>query len=84
MPRYVLLEHRFSFRSTGRNHWDLMLETDAQLLTWALEENPFSGSETAGVQLPLHRSEYLDYEGPIRVQRGEVRRGLPGLICGWM
>lgn len=78
MPRFVLLEHRFLSGQPGRNHWDLMLETDGQLLTWALEENPFSGSETAGVQLPLHRSEYLDYEGPISGQRGEVRRGYAG------
>lgn len=69
MPRYVILEHQWN-----GIHWDLMLENEGVLRTWALD-SPI----TAGVDLPAraladHRLFYLDYEGEVSGGRGSVRR----------
>lgn len=37
----------------------------------------------AARRLPDHRSQYLDYEGPISGNRGEVRRLLAGTCTWW-
>lgn len=67
--RYVILHH------TGwiEDHFDLMLETDAEspLLTWRLDRWP---DPTTTTPLPPHRRAYLDYEGPVSNNRGQVRR----------
>ena len=55
-----------------------MLETEAGLRTWRLEpardRTPEDAGPIAAMSLPLHRSLYLDYEGPVSGGRGEVRR----------
>ncbi len=71
--RYVILHH------TGwtEDHFDLMLETDnaSPLLTWRLDRWP---DPTAITPLPAHRRAYLEYEGPVSNDRGQVRRVASG------
>lgn len=74
MLRFVLLRHEPGPASARVLHWDLMLEEEAGLRTWALEAEPARGSSVAAVQLPVHRKAYLDYEGPVSGQRGAVTR----------
>lgn len=78
MPRFVLLHHDFPPRLGKPSHWDLMLEDDGVLITWALAEQPAAGgaggSTIAATRLADHRLDYLDYEGPVSGDRGSVRR----------
>ena len=75
--RFVVQEHR----QGEAVHWDLMLQmppalsVQGKLATWRLSVLP--GQEQA-VNLPAiktfdHRPMYLDYEGPISGQLGQVR-----------
>jgi hypothetical protein len=73
MPRYVILYHQMPVESGRRSHWDLMLETNQRLRTWALAEPPQPESVVAASWLPDHRLAYLDYEGPVSGNRGTVR-----------
>jgi hypothetical protein len=68
-PRFVVLEHRWD-----GVHWDLMLESEGALRTWALSAFPTVGEDIPANALPDHRIAYLDYEGPISGNRGSVRR----------
>ena len=74
MPRFVVLEHCLPADAARGLHWDLMLEAPPALRTWALSAAPAMHGEIAAEQLPPHRMEYLDYEGPISGGRGSVRR----------
>jgi hypothetical protein len=81
MPRFVLLRHDCPPSSGKPSHWDLMLERDGALLTWSLPVLPAAWQKTGGAttpiavtRLPDHRLAYLDYEGPVSGDRGEVRR----------
>src|SRR6188768_807681 len=74
MPRFVILQHVTPPESERRTHYDLMLEQDGKLLTWAIPERPRAGLKMAATRLPDHRLSYLDYEGPISGNRGEVTR----------
>ncbi len=88
MPRFVILEHDHPFL-----HWDLMFEAGSTLRTWRLSrpfaadpgsaEHDLHGSaEVARIpaeELPDHRIEYLDYEGPVSNNRGSVKR----VESGW-
>ena len=73
MPlRFVILHHTVH----GGEHWDLMLEQGNTLLTWQLLREPF---ELASLPIPArrigdHRKAYLDYEGSLSRNRGDVRR----------
>jgi len=67
--RFVLLEHCWN-----GVHWDLMLERDGALKTWALAEPPRPGETIEAGALPDHRLAYLDYEGPVSGDRGAVHR----------
>src|SRR4051794_40486433 len=70
MPRFVVLEHDHPVL-----HWDLMLEADGVLHTWRLAQPPLpSSAAIEATPLPDHRLMYLDYEGPIRGNRGAVKR----------
>lgn len=51
-----------------------MLERDGVLMTWRLSELPAASAPIAATRLDDHRIDYLDYEGPISGDRGEVRR----------
>ncbi len=78
MPRFVVLEHRFPAGSDRTSHWDLMLESAEDLLTWACENDPFTGRATSATALPNHRVAYLDFEGEISRGRGTVRQVYAG------
>lgn len=74
MSRFVVLHHLTPAGAERPAHWDLMLEAEGVLRTWALDDEPAAGRATAALRLPDHRLAYLDYEGPIGGGRGEVRR----------
>src|SRR5687768_14660009 len=74
MPRYVILQHITPPEAERGTHYDLMLEQDGKLVTWAIPEPPRAGLRTSATKLSDHRLAYLDYEGPISGDRGEVRR----------
>ena len=76
--RFVLLRHEYPLGHERTSHWDLMLEQDGKLLTWALSKSLQPGTTIAAQQLPDHRIEYLDYEGPVSRGRGSVSRVLKG------
>jgi hypothetical protein len=69
MPRFVILEHDHPH---GR-HYDLMLEADGALKTWAIADPPEIGVAQLAEPLPDHRLVYLDYEGPVSGDRGTVK-----------
>src|SRR4051794_23553598 len=63
MPRFVLLRHETPAGSERPTHFDLMLEHNGVLRTWALSGLPAAGEPLLAEQLPDHRLAYLDYEG---------------------
>lgn len=71
MLRYAILIHDYPHL-----HWDLLVEhsPDERLTTWRLEHPPEAGVSLLAEALPDHRRLYLDYEGPISGNRGEVKR----------
>ena len=76
MQQYVILRH-----DHPELHWDLMLEEGDVLKTWRLpqppEIDPASDETTLDLTaeaLPDHRLVYLEYEGPVSGDRGEVSR----------
>jgi DNA polymerase Ligase (LigD) len=74
MPRFVILRHEMPGGERQGVHWDLMLEQAGVLRTWALTEEPAAGKEIAADYLADHRLAYLEYEGPVSGDRGEVSR----------
>lgn len=74
MHRFVVLRHEPGAASDRKLHWDLMLEDDSGLRTWALDSEPRSGASIDATELPEHRKDYLDYEGPVSNDRGFVTR----------
>lgn len=72
MLRFVILEHAPGHTAGKPLHWDLMLETETGLLTWALTTTPTLDRDIQADPLPIHRKRYLDYEGPISGERGSV------------
>lgn len=73
LPRFVLLRHELD-SGHGGTHWDLMLEQNSTLKTWALADRPESGKTISAKALPDHRLRYLAYEGPVSGDRGRVTR----------
>lgn len=76
MQQYVILRHDFP-----ELHWDLMLEQEGVLKTWRLPSPPEidpasdeSSIDLIAEALPDHRLAYLEYEGPVSGDRGEVSR----------
>jgi hypothetical protein len=70
MPRFVILQHT----TKEGTHWDFMLEEAEGLRTWSLPSPPEAGKEIPAKELPRHRLIYLEYEGPISGDRGQVSR----------
>ena len=69
MARFAVLIHDYPVL-----HWDLMLEKEATLRTWRLARPPAETGPIDAEPLPDHRLAYLDYEGPVSGDRGNVRR----------
>lgn len=58
-----------------KTHFDLMLESGESLRTWAVDRWPLNvGESCAALPLANHRIAYLDYEGPVSGDRGQVTR----------
>jgi hypothetical protein len=73
-PPFVLLHHLLP----EGDHWDLCLDQGDTLATWQLMEDP-TGPGSGAAFLPArriqdHRRAYLEYEGPVSGNRGEVVR----------
>ena len=69
MPRYVILEHDWPMR-----HWDLLLEAGESLRAWRLLKEPHTGGSVPAEPNFPHRLLYLDFEGPLSGDRGQVQR----------
>jgi hypothetical protein len=71
MAEYVVLHHT----GIALPHFDLMVETLAggMLATWRCANWPPQAGDSLE-PLSKHRREYLDYEGSVSGNRGEVRR----------
>ena len=70
---FVLLEHR----RAKDVHWDFMIELPGrtELATWRLAANPtLERRPIAAEPIFAHPRRFLDYEGPLRGGKGEVRR----------
>lgn len=83
MPRFVILRHQLPPPADRPTHWDLMLEQAEGLATWALAAPLAPGQPVPATRLAAHRSQYLDFEGPLSGGRGTVTRwdaGTYGLI----
>jgi hypothetical protein len=80
MFRYVVLRHETGPASKRPSHWDLMFEQGGVLRTWACEPLP-NATGVAAQQLPDHRIDYLDYEGPLSGDRGSVSQWDAGTYC---
>lgn len=75
MPRFVVLRHEWNTSNSKSEiavHWDLMLEHEGTLRTWSLADPWTPGGMAMGIRIPDHRLVYLDYEGPISGDRGQV------------
>jgi hypothetical protein len=77
MPRFVILEHDHPYL-----HWDVMLESGTVLRTWRLAAPPSRQGAIAATAVLDHRLLYLDYEGPISGDRGQVVRWDHGTFSG--
>jgi hypothetical protein len=75
MPRFAILEHDYPTL-----HWDFLLEESETLLTWRLSAPPDSGAVMEALQTFNHRRLYLDYEGPVSGDRGNVVRWDGGIF----
>ena len=78
--RFVVLQHRVPDDLDGDrgDHFDLMLEQESDLATWAIDQFPNAGETVAATRLPNHRKLYLDYDGPISDGRGTVEQVMAG------
>ncbi len=72
--RFVVLHHSMPPSADRPDHWDFMLERGDILATWAVEALPLSNEAVDAIKLTDHRLSYLDYEGPVSGNRGEVTR----------
>ncbi len=73
-PRFALLHHLMEAAAGRFDHWDLMLEHHGTLLTFELLKLPSGPSVFETHRLKDHRLAYLDYEGHISDNRGQVFR----------
>lgn len=70
--RFVILRHA---DGVGE-HFDLMIENGERLATWKFPSfpDPAVPASVLGQRIGEHRRIYLEYEGPISNDRGEVTR----------
>jgi hypothetical protein len=69
MPRFVILQHNWPTL-----HWDFLLEAGSVLRAWRLLAEPTAGGAVPAEANADHRLFYLDYEGPVSGDRGNVSR----------
>jgi hypothetical protein len=70
MPRFVILIHDHPVL-----HWDFLLEDGDHCRAWRLLAPPDTTSNVIPAEpLVAHRTRYLDYEGPVSGNRGQVTR----------
>ena len=63
-------------------HYDLMLESEGGLVTFAVARKPSISHPTfPAIKLPLHRDIYLEYEGVVSNNRGTVQRVMAGTFA---
>ena len=74
MPRFVVLLHETPPGYPRGTHFDLMLQHEGSLWTWAIEKLPTAGQPAMAERLPDHRLAYLDFEGEVAAGRGRVSR----------
>ena len=76
MPRFVLLHHLCPPSYERPSHWDLMLEMQGVLRTWALDDPLTNAVPITTKAQPLvdHRLAFLEFEGPLGDDRGAVRQ----------
>lgn len=67
MPRFAILIHDHPFL-----HWDFLLEAGTSCRTWRLLQSPDFQGEVLAEAIADHRLVYLDYEGPVSGNRGQV------------
>lgn len=73
-PRFVLLHHAMEAAAGRFDHWDLMLEHTGTLITFELDRLPSGPAMFETRRLADHRMTYLDFEGHISGNRGQVFR----------
>ena len=84
--RFAVLHHQLGDHAQRNCHWDLLLEPPTLLtvglLTFEINSPPteWANHKLVITRLPDHRPLYLDYEGPISGDRGQVKRVLAGTI----
>jgi hypothetical protein len=74
LPRFALLHHEMEASAGRFDHWDLMLEHGGVLVTFELDRLPWEPGVFETRRLGDHRLAYLDYEGHISGNRGQVIR----------
>ena len=67
--RFAILTHDHPFF-----HWDLLLEAGKVAWTWRLLDEPGPDRTVRAERIGDHRLQYLDYEGPVSRDRGQVSR----------
>lgn len=78
MPRFAILHHITPADAEKPDHYDLLLEDGDVLKTYTLWSFPSVGMPATAIADFDHRMIYLDYEGPISDNRGEVTRADEG------
>lgn len=73
--RFAILTHDFPTL-----HWDLLLEDGRACKTWRLGQPPESGCLITAEVIADHRPFYLNYEGPVSGNRGNVTQWDAGTI----
>jgi hypothetical protein len=74
MPLFAILEHQMPAGAARGLHWDVMLERNGALATWASPPWSTRTVHELAEALADHRLAYLDYEGPVSGDRGDVTR----------
>ena len=79
MLRTVVLLHTLP---DGSSHYDWMLEQPGQdpLATFRCTASPHEAEAWTAERLPDHRRVYLEYEGSVSRNRGDVRRVASGVV----